>query len=237
VLIVVDTLHRNLGVADESSARDMAVYFRNLDRLRARYHCAIATVHHPGHGDKQRSRGSSAIRGAVDIEYLLTAQGEGISELSCTKMKDAPKPEATAFEIMQVTLPWLDDQGREETSAVIQSTEHRPAGKAGKKMPEGIRYGIDSLHRAIREQGQDGMVGLDHWREVFYAKHTGDNPSAKKKAFQRCRKDLVEGQVATVQDDRYSLLDGSGACWSDTHGYIQTLNLQSRQSEPLANAA
>jgi acetyl-CoA acetyltransferase family protein len=62
-------------------------------------------VHHTGHNDKQRGRGSSAIRGGVDIEYLVAIQGEGLSQLSCAKMKDAPKPEPTAFEIVPVTLP------------------------------------------------------------------------------------------------------------------------------------
>ena len=237
VLIVVDTLHRNLGSADENSAKDLAVYFRNLDQLRSRYRCAIATVHHTGHADKQRSRGSSAIRGGVDIEFLVTTQGQGISELTCSKMKDAPKPEATAFEIVQAILPWRDDEGKPETSAIIRPAGHKPAGRAGKKMPEGIRYGIESLHRAEQEHGQEGQVGIESWRDAFYARHTGDNAGAKKKAFQRCRKDLVDGKVASVQDDQYRVLDGSGAIWSDAHGHIQRLNVLARQPEPLSDAA
>jgi len=237
VLIVVDTLHRNMGAADENSAKDLAVYLQNLDRLRMRYGCAIATVHHTGHNDKQRGRGSSAIRGGVDIEYLVTAQAEGISQLSCAKMKDAPKPAATAFEIVPITLPWPDDQGRGETSVVIQPAAVKSAGKSGRDMPDSVRYGIESLHRAIREHGQEGAAGLESWREVFYAGHTGDNPEAKKKAFQRSRKDLVEGHLATVRDDHYRLLDGFGAPWADAHGFIQRLRLTGNASPKWSDAA
>lgn len=230
VLIVVDTLHRNMGAADENSAKDLAVYLQNLDQLRMRYRCAIATVHHTGHNDKQRGRGSSAIRGGVDIEYLVTAQGEGISQLSCAKMKDAPKPAPTAFELVPITLPWPDDQGREETSVTIQPTKVKPAGKTGRDMPESIRYGIESLHRAIRNHGQEGAVHVDKWRGVFYAEHTGDNQDCKKVAFQRCRKDLVKGQAASVHEDCYRFLDGTGSDWIDAHRFIQSLNLAARQA-------
>ena len=164
------------------------------------------------------------------IEYLVTAQGEGISQLSCAKMKDAPQPTPTAFKIVPITLPWPDDQGREETSVAIQPAEVKPAGKAGRHMPDSIRYGIESLHRAIREHGQEGAVHVDKWRGGFYAGHTGDNQDCKKVAFQRCRKELVQGQAASVDQDHYRLLDGTGSVWMDAHGFIQSLNLAARQA-------
>lgn len=47
-MIVIDTLHRNFGAADENSAQDMGRYFTNLDILRSRYRCSVITVHHSG---------------------------------------------------------------------------------------------------------------------------------------------------------------------------------------------
>ena len=70
------------------------------------------------------------------------------------------------------------------------------------------------------------------WREAFYAKHIGENPDAKKKAFQRCRKDLVDGRIATVLDDQYSLLDGSTSTWVDAEVYIQRLKQRGHQAVP-----
>jgi hypothetical protein len=50
-------------------------------------------------------------------------------------------------------------------------------------------------------------VHVEAWREAFYAKHTGDNADAKKKAFQRVRKDLTDTDRMKVQDDVYLTTD------------------------------
>lgn len=235
VLIVVDTLHRNFGDGDENSATDMGVFVHHLDRLRARYGAAIVTVHHCGHGDNKRSRGSSAIRGSLDIEYSAN-NSDGLITLACTKFKDAPKPDPAGYEIVPVTLPWLDSDGIEEVSVTVKQAAAAigKAGGAGKRMPPSVRYGIGSLHQATRERGQDGAVHVDDWRPVFYSGHTADSTDAKKVAFQRVRKELIEGSAASAKDDRYSLLDGSQAVWADAHGYIQTLNLAKQGGQKCA---
>ena len=46
-------------------------------------------------------------------------------------------------------------------------------------------------------------VHVDDWRSVFYARHTGDNTAAKKKAFQRARTDLVNQGKFYVHNDHY----------------------------------
>lgn len=71
VLIVIDTLHRNLGPGDENSSRDMAAFVQAADTLRTGYGAAVLIVHHTGHGSKDRARGSSALRAAVDAEFML----------------------------------------------------------------------------------------------------------------------------------------------------------------------
>ncbi len=40
VLIIIDTLHRNLGPGDENSAQDIAAYVKAADALRLRYGAA-----------------------------------------------------------------------------------------------------------------------------------------------------------------------------------------------------
>jgi hypothetical protein len=55
-LIIIDTLHRNFGAADENSSEDMAVYFNNLDALRDKHKCIIlAMVIKAGHVDLAQS--------------------------------------------------------------------------------------------------------------------------------------------------------------------------------------
>ena len=70
-LIVIDTLHRNFGPGDENSARDVGKFVQVADLLRAAYGATVLIVHHSGHGSNDRARGSSALRAAVDTEFML----------------------------------------------------------------------------------------------------------------------------------------------------------------------
>lgn len=135
VLIVVDTLARNFG-GDENSQEDMGAFISNLDnflRKSGEWNATVLVVHHSGHADKSRGRGSSALKGAVDAEYSLSKDETGVVRLEATKMKDAEQPPPLAFKLE--TLPidgLLDDEGESITSAVLWSVAHVPPAKNGK---------------------------------------------------------------------------------------------------------
>lgn len=57
-LIVIDTFHRNLGGGNEDSAADIAVFLSHIDSYLKPTGAAIIIIHHSGHGNKDRSRGS-----------------------------------------------------------------------------------------------------------------------------------------------------------------------------------
>jgi RecA-family ATPase len=61
-LIVVDTLHRNLGAGDENSAQDIGIFLNNIDTYLRPKDAAVLIIHHSGHDAKERSRSSSSIR-------------------------------------------------------------------------------------------------------------------------------------------------------------------------------
>ncbi len=228
-LIVVDTLHRNIGGRDDSSSVDMGLYTRATDALIQRYGCTVLTAHHSGHGDKTRSRGSGAIRGAMDTEYALLEQ-DGIRTLSATKMKDAAKPAPMGFELEQVTLPWRDDEGEPETSVVLVETE--ATGKARRSVTPTQRAAFASLLTAIDESGfappdhiaetlppGARLVGLEAWRGEFYAVHTGDSTNAKKTAFLRARGDLAKMGAIGHRDDAYWPTPTAGGI-AELHGMM-----------------
>ena len=48
-------------------------------------------MHHTGHNDKDRARGSIALKGAADSEYDIEKQKD-ILTMTTTKMKDAEIP-------------------------------------------------------------------------------------------------------------------------------------------------
>ena len=77
-LIVFDTLARSFGSGDENSSQDMNTLIASSDRLRAVFGCAVLFVHHSGIADKGRGRGSSVLRGALDSEFRMDKDPEGV---------------------------------------------------------------------------------------------------------------------------------------------------------------
>ena len=71
-LIVLDTVARNFGGADENSTKDMGAFITAVDAINAEFNCATLLVHHTGHADKTRARGAIALKGALDTEYRLS---------------------------------------------------------------------------------------------------------------------------------------------------------------------
>jgi hypothetical protein len=214
VLIVIDTLHRNLGPGDENSAADMAAFIQAADNLRVRYKSSVLVVHHSGHGDKARSRGSSSIRGAVDAEFMLETRGDDRA-LTCTKMKDGPTPEPLSLELVQVELPWIAEDGTPETSVVLNPT-NRPVEAKRRNLPGNIRLAFDALLAAVGEHGAspgehwrggepkpEKIVTLTHWRNAFFDKHTGDTADTKRRMFNKGRADLVASGAAQAWEDTY----------------------------------
>lgn len=125
VLIVVDTLNRNFGPGDENATADMTKAVAGLDALRSATNAAILGLHHSGHGDKGRGRGSSVLRAAVDAEFAVEKFGETV-QVRCTKMKDADHPAPLAWMLEQQPLPWADAEGVPLDSAVLTSADLPP---------------------------------------------------------------------------------------------------------------
>ena len=97
VMVLNDTLARNMG-ADENSSKDMNDFILNVDKyIRVPYQSAVLIVHHTGHADKTRARGSMALKGALDSEYRIEKSTEDVNKnaviFTCTKMKDFEKPQ------------------------------------------------------------------------------------------------------------------------------------------------
>lgn len=88
-LVVVDTAARNMAGGDENSPRDMGMLVSALDALRGEFGCAVLVIHHTGHENTDRERGSSALRGAADVSIRAKAEGARAVRLECAKMRDA----------------------------------------------------------------------------------------------------------------------------------------------------
>lgn len=69
-MIVIDTFQRNF-VGNENSAEDVGNFINKLDGLISNYKCCVCLVHHTGHGNSDRGRGSSVMGASLDYEFKV----------------------------------------------------------------------------------------------------------------------------------------------------------------------
>jgi len=220
VLIIVDTLSRNFGCGDENSTKDMSQFIRVLDNeLRAKYKSAISICHHVGLGAKDRGRGSGAMRGALDFEYLVTKNPNDTRTMRCTKPKDHAEPLPITFRAEEIELPgWIDeDTGKQLTSLILIRTMDTGQTKAGGVKLSGqkkIAYDILNQLTKDKQQDMDKMdmnrvtIHVEDWRDACYRGGISNgDANSKWRAFDRSRKELINLNVIKTLDDLYWLND------------------------------
>lgn len=217
-LFVIDTLARNLGNGEENSNADIGVFINNIDvLLRMRFGATVLIVHHTGWAEKERGRGASAMRAAMDSEFRLDFIGD-IRTFVCTKAKETEALAPMNFTLEQIVLDgWADADGELMTSAVLVSTAETPRCK-DKTLTGANRICLDALAHALQAEGKapkeplrsamgmfapDRVVDEEVWRKRAYAEGISDGEQdAKKKAFARSRKVLLDmKKVSTWQSD------------------------------------
>lgn len=125
-VIVVDTLHRFLA-GDENSAQDAKTMLDACNSLMNEFCCSVILVHHTGVSEEaqHRARGSSAWRGALDIEISIVPGTDKVPmQIVQRKSKDAEMAPTVHVELQQVTIPgWKDEDDQPVTSAVVIQAE------------------------------------------------------------------------------------------------------------------
>jgi hypothetical protein len=125
-IIVVDTLHRFLS-GDENSAQDAKSMLDACAALMAEFGCSVVLVHHTGVSEEaqHRARGSSAWRGALDIEIsVIPGNNDKPIQIVQRKSKDSELAQPINVELQSVEIPgWFDEDGEPVTSAVIIESE------------------------------------------------------------------------------------------------------------------
>ncbi len=198
-LVVIDTLHRNFGSGDENLSRDFGIFLNNIDTYIKSSGAAVLIIHHSGNDVKDRSRGSSSIKAAMDVEYCVTKDPlDGSVMLTNTKMKDFDPPKPMAFKIEKL-----------EQSVILEPTEFT-AKKATKALSKNASKSLQALRKTINDDGisppkavielftdspqniPTKVVTIEQWRVLAYDAITVDSDAkdAIKKAFQRARTEL-----------------------------------------------
>lgn len=196
VVVCVDTLARNFQ-GDENKTEDMTSFVSNVDRLGNS--CVRLIVHHSGLGDKTRSRGNSALKGALDFEFCMAKRVDGIVEMNNTKMKDAPEwTEPMRFIPHTVSIGGDFDNPIE--SIVLEPYNPGPqeavAGSA--KMREAVdllRELCDLQREDLKAGGHDpngARVSKGEWREACVERRIYTRPATYDMMPAAARRGLIE---------------------------------------------
>ena len=134
-IVVVDTLHRFL-LGDENSAQDAKGMLDACNAIMREFSCSVVLVHHTGVSDEaqHRARGSSAWRGALDIE-ISVVPGKKDAPISIIQRKSKDSEEASPVygTLEGIAIPgWVDEDGEQVSSAVLAPAE-APPEKEGKE--------------------------------------------------------------------------------------------------------
>ncbi|AII86741.1 putative AAA ATPase [Planktomarina temperata RCA23] len=192
-LIIIDTVARHMAGKDENSAKEMGELVQTADKLMHDYQCAVMLVHHTGHSNQDRARGSTAFRGALNTEILVKSLGDNDIIVSCDKQKDGPE-----FDTMQFLKVSVDPSIALQ-QVVMSATKNN--------LTDSQTLAMDAFYEATKGNVASAGLALDEWRPFFNERHTGDNTNSKNRAFSRARKDLVKRGLLKCSDDIYRLGD------------------------------
>jgi hypothetical protein len=173
-LIILDTWSRNLG-ADDSSPQDAAMGVAALDQIRSHFqNVACLVIHHSGQNIKDRSRGWSGLRAAVDFEFKMERGSDDLLRLSCTKNKEGEPPEPMAFKMTAIDLGVKDEDDKPVYSAVLSETDYTDDPGQKKTCPgKNQALAIELLKKAIEEYtpvpGFPAGVPVSLWRDKCWA--------------------------------------------------------------------
>ncbi len=203
-LVLVDTFHRNLGEGDENSAKDIAKFLQNIDLYLRSSGIAVVVVHHSGNESNGRSRGSSSIRAAMDVEYEVKKDADSeVITVSNTKMKNFEQPHPFSFKFKPV-----------DESVVLEPTDYIKS-TAKKSLSSNALIALRCLDKVIEQDGiappqiirdlftdspqnvPAKVVTIKAWRVKCYEAipvDSDDPKNALKSAFTRCRESLESMQ-------------------------------------------
>lgn len=221
-LIVVDTLHRFMA-GDENKAVDVKTMLDACAALAREFGCAVLLVHHTGVAQdaQDRARGSSAWRGAMDIELMVRGDGTEHISLSQTKNKDAERQKPVEFEMVSVDVPgWFDEDGAQVVTKVLVADEgmtEEPEKPLTPNQNTALMAYIEAAEKCgVVKDGTFCGLAKDEWRKVFYERKGEGNPDAKKKAFKRGQQDLVDLGWLEAHGEFYIPV-GLWAAWEKKH--------------------
>ena len=123
-LVALDTYARSFGSPQGENDNSAVSVWVNLNQTFVMVgRRALVVLHHPGHAEKGRGRGGSALVGAADTEWLLEASGN-YRKLSNTKNKDGEPGQTFYWRFFAITIK-ADDGSLMSVVCCEEATEEQ----------------------------------------------------------------------------------------------------------------
>ena len=210
-MIVFDTLHRFL-LGDENSAQDTKSMLDACAALMMEFGCTVVLVHHTGVSaeTQHRARGSSAWRGALDIEISVAPGDENKPmQISQKKSKDAELTLDVYATLEKIAITgWIDEDGDQVYSAVLSPADAPVAIKKDSKL-DSHRKLFEKVWFATGTEVREEMPYIS--RSAFMAKLDADG-WAKRTAENALKPSTTNGFV--------NLMEGGDVIKPFEHGWI-----------------
>ena len=225
-LVIIDTLNRNFGNANENETSAMTHFVHNLDTHFRESGKTVITVHHPNKTNPNGSRGSSALPSACEGLFSLNKDKNGQVKFWCTKQKnDRELPQenkAMFFEIS--TINFTGANGDLISSAVLVPLDKPIKSEQSHKLTLNDTECVNSLSYLVREDSPEAtlvsddikkryggnarcegqrMIHEDAWRDECYKRMVinSDKKDAKRMQFNRSRTKLQKiGSIVRFED-------------------------------------
>jgi putative DNA primase/helicase len=212
-LIVVDTLHRFLA-GDENSAQDARAMIGACSGLMREFGASVLLVHHTGaNAEAQgRARGSSAWRGALDVEVaVVPGESDGEILVEQRKMKDADHAQPIIGALAPVELAgWVDDEGAPVSSVVFAGAPGVAAPKEPKPNPKGLAEAIRIWTRAWWHSGQELVDGMPYVSESAFKELLRADGYTEAQIKKTCAPEKTDSVLARLINGEIVSLAGNG---------------------------
>lgn len=200
-LIVLDTQAMVTIGLDENSAQDMGIFVEAVKMLSRETGATVLTVHHSG-VKGGRARGSTTVRGAMDVEIEASLAG-AMCTLSSTKQKNVGGPPAIMAGLNVVDVGEVDELGTAITSCVLLAPQDAPGGPftspAGPALSATQRRSL-AIATALVETAATGETYSRLRVRAADMTDFGRSPAGVTSAFSRAWAYLVErGRIAKAQ--------------------------------------
>jgi hypothetical protein len=210
-LLVIDTLSRAFGAADENASDAMGGFIACCDYLREQTGACIALVHHSGKDASKGARGSSLLQAAADTVIEVSDRVATVA-----KQRDGETGAAYSFNLEVIELG-KDEDGDPVTTCVAVPSDAAPRPR-GQMLTPSERNAFDALLEVLAdgELRRDAPAALliegarmgqfvaliADWRTRAYARMGTDvDQQAKQKRFRRAVDGLQAKQRIEIFED------------------------------------